>query len=127
MMITSVKEHLHMTADKLHHIFQVSLTLHLQLPEPIHSQSEDIPETTQEEFIALTNSSAVRADFPQCHSHSSGSRVCSHALFCLRLHCITFSISNNISLRFPPCWFSGLNATQIVGDGDLHCALEKDF
>ena len=47
----------------------------------------------------------------QCQLQHSGSSVCSHILFCLRLCCIFFHFRQLIFAKqgFPACWLSSLN------------------
>nr|KAF6433881.1 hypothetical protein HJG59_008931 [Molossus molossus] len=64
MMIISVKEQLHMLADKISSYFPNLLDTPFALSRsPFTVKVEDVPETAQEELIELINSDAARTVF----------------------------------------------------------------
>nr|KAF6426391.1 hypothetical protein HJG59_009099 [Molossus molossus] len=90
-MIISVKEHLHMLADKISSYFPHLPATHLHLPDA-HSQSKLKMFLRQHKRSSLNLLTVMQRELIslQCQLQNSRSSVCNHILFCLRLCCAFF-------------------------------------
>ncbi|XP_066450060.1 SCAN domain-containing protein 3-like [Eleutherodactylus coqui] len=130
MMITSVKEHLHMLADEISSYFpNLPDTPFALARSPFTVKVEDVPETVQEEFIDLINNDAAKTDF-------STMPLTKFWIKCLQLYPILSETVLRLLLPFPTTYlceigFSRLMVikskyrSRLVMENDFRCALAK--
>ncbi|XP_069616232.1 zinc finger BED domain-containing protein 5-like [Ranitomeya imitator] len=130
MMISSVKEHLHMFSEEISSYFpNLPDTPFALARSPFTVKVEDVPETAQEEFIDLINNDAARTDF-------STMPLTKFWIKSLQLYPILSETVLRLLLPFPTTYlcetgFSRLLVikskyrSRLVVENDLRCALAK--
>ena len=128
--IISVKEHLLMLADEISSYFPNLPDIPFALTRsPFTVKIEDVPETSQEEFIELINSDAANNDF-------SSMSVTQFWIKCLQSYPVLSETALRLLLPFPTTyfcetWFSSLLVikskyrNRLDAEDDLRCALAK--
>ncbi|XP_073969216.1 zinc finger BED domain-containing protein 5-like [Rhodnius prolixus] len=130
MMITSVKEHLHMLADEISSYFPNLTDIPFALARsPFTVKVEVVPESAQEEFIDLINNDAARTVF-------STMPLAKFWIKCLQLYPILSETVLCLLLPFPTTYLceTGFSSLLVIKskyrsrldvETDLRCALAK--
>ncbi|XP_065668077.1 zinc finger BED domain-containing protein 5-like [Hydra vulgaris] len=129
-MIISVKEHLHMLADEISSYFPNLLNIPFALARnPFTVKVEDVPETSQEEFIELISSDAAKNDL-------SLMSVTQLWIKCLQPYPVLSEIVLRLFLPFSTTYLckTGFSSQLVIkskyrnrlnAEDDLRCALAK--